>query len=154
MLLIAAFLMIPLRAQEPASCIHDETTFRCVKILKNYDGDTLTVDIPGLHPLLGKNISVRVAGIDTPEVRTKDSCEKQAGRAAKNLVASVLKNAKTIELQGVQRDKYFRILADVMVDGKSLKEVLLKNNLAYSYDGGTKAKVDWCKVMRLPAQSK
>ncbi|WP_155722605.1 thermonuclease family protein [Bdellovibrio bacteriovorus] len=132
-------------------CQHDDTTFRCVKVLKNYDGDTLTVNIPNVPALIGKNISVRVSGIDTPEVKTKNGCEKEAGKIARNLVASTLRNAKTVELHNVQRDKYFRILADVIVDGRSLKEILLKNNLAYTYDGGTKKHPDWCKVLRQPA---
>ncbi|WP_415062120.1 thermonuclease family protein [Bdellovibrio sp.] len=135
----------------PPQCHHDDTTFRCVKVLKNYDGDTLTVNIPDVPALIGKNISVRVLGIDTPEIKTKDRCEKEAGRIARNLVASTLKNAQSVELHNIQRDKYFRILADVMVDGRSLKEILLKNNLAYSYDGGTKKHPDWCKVLRQPA---
>lgn len=135
------------------SCEHDDKTFRCVKVLKNYDGDTLTVNIPNVPPLLGKDISVRVFGIDTPEIKTKNKCEKEAGRIAKNLVTATLKNAKKIELHNVQRDKYFRILADVHVDGKSLKDILLKNNLAYEYDGGTKKHPDWCKALRLPANA-
>lgn len=138
-------------ASEAQVCLHDDTTFRCVKVLKNYDGDTLTVNIPNVPALIGKNISVRVSGIDTPEVKTKNRCEKEAGKIARNLVANTLKNAKTVELHNVQRDKYFRILADVMVDGRSLKEILLKNNLAYTYDGGTKKHPDWCKVLRQPA---
>lgn len=138
-------------APAPAACEHDDKTFRCVKVLKNYDGDTLTVDIPGVPALIGKKISVRIFGIDTPEVKTKDRCEKEAGRIAKNLVSNTLKNAKSVELHNVQRDKYFRILADVMVDGSSLKDILLKNNLAYEYDGGTKQHPDWCKSLRQPA---
>ncbi|KHD87556.1 MAG: nuclease [Bdellovibrio sp. ArHS] len=134
-----------------SECLHNDTTFRCVKVLKNYDGDTLTVNIPNVPALIGKNISVRVLGIDTPEVKTKNRCEKEAGKIARNLVANTLKNAKTVELHNVQRDKYFRILADVIVDGRSLKDILLKNNLAYSYDGGTKKHPDWCKVLRQPA---
>lgn len=146
-----------LQAREPAAvatsstCQHDDSTFRCVEVLKNYDGDTLTVNIPGVPALIGKKISVRVAGIDTPEVRTKNKCEKEAGRIARNLVSATLKNAKKVELHNVQRDKYFRILADVIVDGRSLADVLLKNNLAYAYDGGTKTSPDWCKALRQPA---
>ena len=44
----------------------------------------------------------------------------------------------------MQRGKYFRIVADVYYDGKSLADVLLKNNLAVRYDGETKTK-DWSK---------
>lgn len=141
-------------AENSDSCQHESSAFKCVKVLKNYDGDTLTVDIPHMHPLFGKAVSVRIAGIDTPEVKTKDQCEKAAGRAARNLVEALLKNAQRVDLLNVQRDKYFRVLADVTVDGVLIKDILLKNKLAYSYDGGTKKQVNWCSLNRLPAQSK
>lgn len=127
------------------SCEHDPSTLRCVSYVKNYDADTITVKIPGVHPLMGENISVRVSGVDAPEIKGGNSCEKDAARTARRMVGSLLKNAKRIDLKNVGRDKYFRILADVEVDGRSLKALLLKNGLAYEYDGGTKAKVDWCK---------
>ena len=49
-----------------------------------------------------------------------------------------MKNAKRIDLRQVERGKYFRIVADVILDGKSLSEILLKNSLTTSYDGGKK----------------
>ncbi|PIP89027.1 MAG: nuclease [Bdellovibrionales bacterium CG12_big_fil_rev_8_21_14_0_65_38_15] len=130
------------------SCMHDKDTFRCVKYVRNYDADTITFNVPGVHPLIGEKINVRVSGVDTPEVKTKVACEKQKARDAKRLVENLLKHAKRIDLTGVSRDKYFRINADVVIDGKSLSSYLLKNGLAYSYDGGTKKKVDWCKSNR------
>lgn len=133
------------------TCEHDAKTFRCVKYLKNYDGDTVTVNIPHVHDLIGNKISVRILGVDTPEVKTKNSCEKSAGRMAKNLVENILKRAERIDLTNIQRDKYFRVLADVKADGVSLKDILLKNKLAYEYMGGTKVKTDWCAVVRSPA---
>lgn len=140
----AIFLFSCLGQSSQASCLHNESTFRCVKYVKNYDGDTITVDIPDIHPLLGKNISVRIRGIDTPEIKGSKSCEKETARAAKRLVESYLKRASHIELQNIDRDKYFRILADVVADGKSVSDVLIKNRLATAYDGGTKVAVDWC----------
>jgi len=125
-------------------CTHDATTFRCVKFIKNYDGDTITFQIPDVHPLLGNNISVRVFGLDTPEIKGKLPCEKDAARTAKRLIENLLKNAKVIHVANVQRDKYFRILGNVIVDGRSLQDVLLKNGLAYEYHGETKRKIDWC----------
>lgn len=135
-------------------CQHDRTTFRCVKYLKNYDADTITVQIPDVHPLIGDKISVRVLGVDTPEIKGNLPCEKEAARAAKRLVESLLKQAKRIDLNDVERDKYFRVLADVSVDGRSLSGLLLKNGLAYSYEGKTKEKVNWCNfgsTNRLPS---
>ena len=131
------------------TCQHDSDTFRCVKYLKNYDGDTINFNIPDVHPLFGKNISVRIRHVDTPEVKGQLPCEKEASRTAKRLVENKLKLAKNIELKNLGRDKYFRILADVYVDGINLAESLFKNNLAYRYEGDTKQKIDWCK--RLPA---
>ncbi len=132
-------------------CIHDEKNFYCVKYIKNYDADTITFDIPNLHPLIGKNIAIRVNGVDTPELRTKNKCEKEAGYKAKKIVENLLLSAKKIDLKNISRGKYFRIVADVYIDGKNLTDVLLKSNLAYEYHGKTKEKVDWCK--RLPASN-
>lgn len=148
---LLATLICSLTTQVSASqdCQHDAETFRCVKYLRNYDADTVTFDIPGVHPLLGKSISIRVRHVDTPEIKGKLPCEKDAARTAKRLIENLLKSAKRIDLKNVDRDKYFRVLADVEIDGKSLKDYLLKNQLAYAYEGGTKEKVNWCK--RMPA---
>lgn len=149
LIFITLILCFVLQVKAQAPCIHSEKAFRCVRYVKNYDADTITVDIPNVHPLIGKNISIRVRHIDAPEMKGSLPCEKEVSRMARNLVENLLKNAKVIDLENVDRDKYFRILADVMVDGKNLKEFLIKNNLAYSYDGGTKKKIDWC--IRLPS---
>lgn len=131
------------------TCAHDKTAFRCVKYIRNYDADTITFDIPNVHPIIGDKISVRVRHIDTPEIKGKLPCEKEAARSAKRLIENRLKNAKRIDLENVDKDKYFRLLADVIVDGKPIKDILLKNNLAYAYEGKTKQKINWCS--RLPA---
>jgi endonuclease YncB( thermonuclease family) len=127
-----------------ANCQHDSKHFRCVKYVRNYDGDTVTFDIPGVHPLLGQNISVRIAHLDTPEIKGRLPCEKEAARTAKRLIENLLKRARRIDLENIQRDKYFRVLADVIVDGRSIKDILMKNNLAYRYEGATKEKINWC----------
>lgn len=135
-----------LASEDP--CHHDKSTFRCVRYIKNYDADTITVEIPGVHPILGEKIGIRVNGIDTAEMKGKLPCENDAARAAQRLVENLLKNAKMINLKNVARDKYFRILADVEIDGKLLSDVLMKNHLAYEYHGGTKEKIDWCKFQK------
>lgn len=150
-LFILLLLGITQFANAQATCNHTDSRFNCVKYLGNYDGDTITFEIPNIHPLFGEHIPVRVKGIDTAEIRTKNLCEKQAGRTAQRLVENLLKGAKRVDLVHVARDKYFRILADVEIDGKNLKDVLVKNKLAYFYDGGTKKKVDWCDPERVPS---
>lgn len=122
----------------------DPTAFRDVTYISNYDGDTITVDIPGAHPLFGYHISVRVLGVDTPEIKGKAPCERERAQEAKEAVANFLKSARQIDLVNVGKDKYFRILADVLADGRSLRDHLLSRKLAYPYDGGTKQTIDWC----------
>jgi len=109
-----------------------------------YDGDTFRVTISGYPNVVGERIPVRVNGIDTPEMRGKCSKEKELARKAKQFTVSKLRNASAIELKNMKRGKYFRIVADVYIDGKNLGDELFNNGLAVRYDGGKKSK-DWCK---------
>ena len=130
--------------QVAETCEHSSDALRCVQYLYNHDGDTLTVRVPNVHPLLGEKISVRIQGIDTPEMYSSDVCERRAAVIAQRLVKNILSKAQRIDLISVQRDKYFRILADVRSDGERLADILLINGLAYPYNGGAKSKIDWC----------
>ena len=131
-------------SQDNESCAMDKEAFRCALFVGNYDGDTITVNLPGLPPLFGEGVSVRLIGIDTAEMRGHGPCEKEKAIQARDFVKQTLLRAKRIDLMHPQRDKYFRILADVQVDGKSLSQALIASGLAVAYDGGTKTKVNWC----------
>ncbi|WP_051145037.1 thermonuclease family protein [Thiomicrorhabdus sp. Kp2] len=108
-----------------------------------YDGDTFRVNINAWPAIVGQRIPVRVKGIDTPELRGKCQLEKELARKAKQHTVQMLRGAKRIELQDIDRGKYFRILADVSIDGQDLGKSLIRNGLAVSYDGRTKT--DWCQ---------
>ena len=112
------------------------------KVISVYDGDTFRVNIDSLPPLVGKNIPIRLKGVDTPEIQGKCQYERNLALKARDFVRSKLANAKEIRLQELQRGKYFRIVADVIVDGMSLEKELLENELAYKYSGGKKS--SWC----------
>lgn len=135
-------------------CKHDDTTFKCVEVVSVYDGDTVTVNIPDVHPLIGKKIGVRIRGLDTPERKGKQPCEKDKAIEAKSLVETALKNAKQVDLLNCGKDKYFRLLCDVHHDGKNIADLILKQKLAYQYAGNTKQKIDWCTFGRSPAGEK
>ena len=113
------------------------------KVISVYDGDTFRVNIDSLPPIVGKNIAIRVNGVDTPEIRGKCQYEKNLALEARDFVRGKLANAKEIKLTNLQRGKYFRVVANVVVDGVSLGQELLDNELAYEYSGGKKLK--WCK---------
>lgn len=126
-----------------SKCVENDS-FNCVKFLYAYDADTLTFDIKDIPPLFGKKIPVRLKGIDAPEIKSKNKCEKEKARIAKKYVTSKMKRAREIIIKNLARDKYFRILADVLVDGQKIADLLLKENLSYPYHGGKKPSVNWC----------
>ena len=114
------------------------------KVIKIVDGDTIDVDID-----LGFNISfsqrVRLAGIDTPESRTKDAREKALGLEVKNKVKFSMESAKKVVIKTELPDsteKYGRILGWVYLDDstKSLNEQLIEEGYAWGYMGETKIK--------------
>ena len=109
-----------------------------------YDGDTIRVRLKCSEPLFCSSLPVRIAGIDTPELKTKDTCERQAAQRAKAYATSFLKAGK-IELRNCSRGKYFRLVCDVYSNGQSLANALIQRGLAYHYDGGTKTKRNYCK---------
>ena len=100
--------------------------------------------LSGLHPIIGEKINIRVNGIDTPEIRGKCEKEKYDAKQAKEMVTDILKDAKQIELKNMERGKYFRIAADVMVDGENLADMLIEAGMAIRYDCGKKTH-KWCE---------
>ncbi len=112
------------------------------KVISVYDGDTFRVDIDSLPPIVGKNIPIRLNGVDTPEIQGKCQYEKDLALKARDFVRNKLANAKEIKLTNLQRGKYFRVVANVLLDGVSLEQDLLENELAYKYTGGKKS--SWC----------
>lgn len=111
------------------------SNFSGVEYVRNYDGDTMTVNIPGVHPLFGNEIGIRVRGIDTLEIREKYPFEKQKAKETKTLIEGILNRANEITLHDIEREKYFRIVASVIVDGQNLSDLLLAKKLAVPYDG-------------------
>lgn len=127
-------------------CWHKDDGFVCVTYVDNYDADTITVNIPGVHPFLGAKAKVRLVGVDTPEIRGGNACEKRKAIEAKEYVKGRLVG-KTLSLYNVQRGKYFRIVADVVVDGVSLSKELIAIGYGFPYDGGKKQTRDWCREL-------
>ena len=118
-------------------------TFLVVFFLSCYDGDTCKVDIPGWHPVVGESISVRLAGIDAPEIRGKCKREKEHARLVQRIVESQLSRAKKVQLKNIKRGKYFRLVGDLYADGRNVAEGLLKRGLVNPYDGKSPRK-SWC----------
>ncbi len=113
-----------------------------VRYVACHDGDTCTVELPAL-PSVFRRIEVRFRGIDAPELHGRCPQEIAKAEAAKAIVSSVLAQAKSIRLEQVHRDKFFRLNAYVIADGRNLSKELLALGYAVEYWGrGTKQ--DWC----------
>ena len=61
-----------------------------------YDGDTFRATVKGWPPLIGERIPIRIAGIDTPELKGKCKREKQLAKKAKQFTVTKLRTAKKI----------------------------------------------------------
>ena len=113
------------------------------KVVKVYDGDTITVasKIPGSDTWY--RFSVRLSGIDCPEIKSKSESEKEVAQLAKQFVTSQVLN-QVVTLENVEMEKYGRLLARVRYedcfskDWYYLNDELCKRRLAVAYDGGTK----------------
>ena len=114
------------------------------KVIKVYDGDTITIACKLPHensPIY--RFSVRINGIDCPEIKTSNKTEKECAVIAKTTISHLVLH-KIVHLQNVKLEKYGRILADVTIDNISLGDMLCECHLAVKYDGGTKISPnDW-----------
>ena len=105
------------------------------QIVDVYDGDTFKIDLPSMHPLFGDDLSIRLFGVDTPEMKGTSDEVKALAMQAQQLTEKALKGASKIELRNPQRGKYFRVVSEVWIDGTSLADLLKKKGLAKDYDG-------------------
>lgn len=119
--------------------------FNDVKFIRNHDGDTFVFDLGCNLPELFRTMPLRLYGIDTPEVGTKNVCEKAKGLVVRDFAKDELTNAKQINLVDCSKDKYFRILCRVNYDGKDLTQELLNRNYGYAYFGDKKKVIDYSK---------
>jgi micrococcal nuclease len=110
-----------------------------------YDGDTIYVAIPGLPDEIA-NMSVRVRGVDTPEMRGQCDSEKQLAQKARDYARQRLKSATSVQFCEPEWGRYGgRVVASVKIDGSPLDLELIENGLARPYDGKTKRQ-PWCQV--------
>tara|TARA_B100001113_G_C21107364_1_gene621518 strand:- start:816 stop:1286 length:471 start_codon:yes stop_codon:yes gene_type:complete len=124
------------------------------KVIKVYDGDSITIATmfqdngdAGIY-----RFSVRLNGIDTPEMRTRNLDEKKVAQFVQQRLEDKLLG-KFVTLKNVQLEKYGRLLCDVYLEeesNQSINDWLLENNFAVVYDGGTKNSPDkWSEYLAL-----
>ena len=141
--LLALLLIVPVLAiaqprQKPG------VTYDAV-ITRVIDGDTVAFQADFLPAPLKKELSIRVYGVDTPEKGFRAACpsEAQRGEAASAFTKAQINAATKRQIVLMAWDKYGgRVLGDVLLNGQSLRGMLIQNGFAREYYG--EAKQSWC----------
>ena len=109
-----------------------------------------TMNVPKKPNTAGLNQMMNIAIKAIVAANLANPCSSNAlgdfsalARQAKQFVVAALRSAKVIELRNLRRGKYFRIVADVYVDGQSLAPMLIAKGLGVPYHGGRKTR-PWC----------
>ena len=139
LLILALLPAIVLGQQQKAGVMYDAIITRVI------DGDTVAFQAMWLPDPLKKELSIRVFGVDTPEkgFRAKCPSEDARGQAATAFTKAAINASVKRHVILMDWDKYGgRVLGDVILDGKSLRQQLIANGYAREYYG--EAKTSWC----------
>ena len=122
-------------------CVSSKQEIVTAHFVRIVDGDTFIANIERGYPrIVTHNIGIRIAGIDTPELKDKRPQVRKLAYQAKAFAKERLSSARHIELRNLTKGKYFRIIADVYIDGKNLSQELLSKHYATPYNGSKKPK--------------
>lgn len=137
-LLIA--IVVPAYAQkQPQGVTYD------AQILRVSDGDTVVISAPFLPQPLKPELAVRIFGVDTPEKGHRAQCpsEDARGKAATQFTTNAVAQAQKRQVILYGWDKFGgRVLGDIILNGQSLRSMLIANGFAREYYG--EAKQSWC----------
>ena len=115
------------------------------QVIRVVDGDTVQFQAPWVPAPIPQRISVRVFGVDTPEKGHRAQCPREAalGQRATEYTTRAVASASNVTVMLREWDKYGgRVLGDIMIDGRSLRTMLISEGLAREYFG--EAKTSWC----------
>ena len=105
--------------------------------------DVFIADLPGLPAVAGRQMEVRIRGLEAPAILGRCAREKRLAEQGRQVIELLLSRARQITLRDVGRDHTFRLQAIVLVDGQNLGLILVKKHLA-RWSGGPGPRVDWC----------
>ena len=141
--LLAILLLVPtlaLAQKTPKGVMYD------AQIVRVSDGDTIVIAAPFLPAPLKPELAVRIFGVDTPEKGWRGQCEaeKQRGEAASQFAKQLVNQSTQRQVVLYSWDKFGgRVLGDIILNGQSLRALLIQNGHAREYYGD--AKQSWCQ---------
>lgn len=114
-----------------------------VYVVNVYDGDTITVvsTLNNGDKITPYRFTIRLNGIDCPEIKTKNELEKKHALRAKDFLVDMIYQ-KVVYLNVIKCDKYGRLLCDVFYNNINVNKLMIYKNYAIEYDGGTKKTFD------------
>lgn len=126
--------------QQPAVKPAHESPFTNVTVHECSDADTCTISLsdPTLPSILGQNIPIRLKGIYAWKIQGRCPQETALAKEARDFLRAQLANGVRVDVIEPQRDKRFRLLGYLIVDGKNLSTALIAAGHAQPYSGGTK----------------
>ena len=112
--------------------------------VRNYDADTITLNIHIWPDLQLRDINVRLIGVDTPEINSaKCDQEKQEGRAARDWLKRQLEG-HTVTIMVHTVDQYGRPIVSMDLAGWDVSDELIRLGYGVPYDGKERRSEDWC----------
>jgi micrococcal nuclease len=113
--------------------------YKISNVLKIVDGDTVDLSLDlGFYVTVVQRI--RLDGVDTPEVHSKDIQEKTLAQEAKQFVTKWFEENKELTIKTKKDDKYGRMLGEIYCKDKSLNKILVDMGYGWEYDGTEKKK--------------
>ena len=124
--------------------VQDPFLYKCI-IQRIVDGDTIDVDIDLGFGIWLRKERIRIAGIDTPEKRTRDKVEKVFGLAATAKAHELVPEGShcIIRTRRDKAGKYGRTMGDfVLEDGRLYTSIMIETHHAVPYEGQAKADIE------------
>ena len=141
--LLAILLLVPMLAlaqgKQKQGVVYD------AQIVRVNDGDTVVIAAPFLPAPLKPELAVRIFGVDTPETGFRAQCpaEDARGKAATEFTKNAVASSQQRQVVLYDWDKFGgRVLGDIVLNGVSLRAMLIQNGFAREYYG--EAKQSWC----------
>lgn len=139
LLLLLAVPMMAFAQKQPKGVTYD------AQIVRINDGDTVVIAAPFLPAPLKPELAVRIYGVDTPEKGHRAQCpsEAQRGEMASAFTKQAVAQSQQRQVILYGWDKFGgRVLGDIVLNGQSLRSMLIANGFAREYFG--EAKQSWC----------
>ena len=123
-----------------ASCRAARPELSVGKVVKVYDGDSITIGT-----LDKVRYSCRLSGIDTAELRSSSTTERDIAYASRDFLREkILHMIVDVVVRGI--DKYGRLLCVIELDGVNINDLMITSGGAIEYNGGKKRNVDWGRI--------